>query len=270
MTTLICWIAVDPSGPASIYLASDSRISWGAGREWNVGRKLFAAHSYPDVFGYYGEALSPSLLLGQVIEAIDMGYLVPYAENCEERCEAVVGLIKDSIAERRGAPRYNFGIVYATRMSENMTANFRVWTIDYRAASDEWDVREIAIPTSGSQLVLTCGTGATPVKNRIRSAGSHPQSGTSRSIFWHLCDSIQSGDDPLSGGAPQLVGLYRSFPAKTFGIVLDGARFLNGLYLANPLTNDVLEWRDKNFQRVNGETMERLSDAQRHGRDRDS
>lgn len=266
MTTLICWVAVDPNGSASIYLASDSRISWGAGREWDVGRKLFAPRSQPDIFGYYGEVLSPSLLLGQVIEAIDSGYLAPYAENFDARCGAVVGLIKDSISERKRAPRYDFGIVYATRISENMTADFQIRTIDYCAVSDDWTISEVELPKSKSQLVLACGTGARPLSARIRQAESHAQAGTSRSVFWHLCDSLESDDDPLSGGAPQLVGLYRSFPAKSFGIVLDGSRFLNGLRLAGPLTKDVIEWRDKDFQRIDGETMERLPDAQRHGR----
>jgi hypothetical protein len=116
--------------------------------------------------------------------------------------------------------------------------------------------------------VLALGTGARSIAVRVRQAESFAQSDTSRSDFWHLCDSIQSGDDPLSGGAPQLVGLYRSFPARTFGIVLDRSRFLNGLRLAGPLSSEVVEWRDKDFQRVDGETMERLPEAHRHARTR--
>ena len=268
MTTLICWVAVDPNGPSALYFASDSRISWGAGREWDVGRKLFAARSHPDIFGYYGEALSPSLLLGQVIEAIDAGYLSPCAEDFDARCAAITSLIKNSIAERRRVPRYDFGIIHATRISESMTADFRIRNMKYQADPNTWTATEIEVPKSKSQLVLALGTGAGSIEVRVRQAASYGQSDTSRSVFWHLCDSIQSGDDPLSGGAPQLVGLYRSFPARTFGIVLDGSRFLNGLRLAGPLTSEVVEWRDKDFQRVDGETMGRLPDAQRHGRTR--
>lgn len=194
--------------------------------------------------------------------------MAPYPDNFAARCEALVSLIKASIAERKRVPRYDFGIVHATRISENMTAEFRIRTIDYRAVSDDWVLNEVEVPKSKSQLVLARGTGAKPFSARIRQTQTHPQGGTSRSVFWHLCDSIQSSDDPQSGGAPQLVGLYRSFPAKTFGIVLDGSRFLNGLRLAGPLTDEALEWRDKDFQRIDGETMERLHDAQRHGRDR--
>jgi hypothetical protein len=147
-----------------------------------------------------------------------------------------------------------------------MTANFHIRSMEYQAVFNTWTVNEIEVPKSKSQLVLALGTGAGAIKARVRQAVSHAQGDTSRSVFWHLCDSIQSGDDPLSGGAPQLVGLYRSFPARTFGIVLDDFRFLNGLRLAGPLISEVVEWRDKDFQRVDGETMERLPDAQRHGR----
>ena len=129
MTTLICWVAVDPNGPSALYFASDSRISWGAGREWDVSRKLFAARSHPDIFGYYGEVLSPSLLLGQVIEAIDAGYPSPCVEGFDARCEAITGLIKDSIAERRRVPRHDFGIIHATRVSESMAlSKLTLWS----------------------------------------------------------------------------------------------------------------------------------------------
>jgi hypothetical protein len=149
-----------------------------------------------------------------------------------------------------------------------MAADFRIRNMKYQAAPNTWTVTEIEVPKTKSQLVLALGTGAKSIEVRVRQAESYAQNDTSRSVFWHLCDSIQSGDDPLSGGAPQLVGLYRSFPARTFGIVLNGSRFLNGLHLAGRVTSEVVEWRDKDFQRVDGETMARLPDAQRHGRSR--
>ncbi len=45
-------------------------------------------------------------------------------------------------------------------------------------------------------------------------------------------------------------------------------RLLNGLRLTHPLTSEVVEWRDEDFQRVDSETLERLPDAQRHARNR--
>jgi hypothetical protein len=47
MTTLISWVGVDNRGAASLYFASDSRISWPGAEIWDHGRKLFACRRYP-------------------------------------------------------------------------------------------------------------------------------------------------------------------------------------------------------------------------------
>lgn len=66
MTAFLSWVGVDHRGPASLYLASDSRISWTDNevRSWDRGRKVFACSRTPDVLGYVGDVLFPSLVLG--------------------------------------------------------------------------------------------------------------------------------------------------------------------------------------------------------------
>jgi hypothetical protein len=59
MTTIVTWAAVDTHGVSSIYIASDSRISWGATTVWDSGRKTFASQDCPFVFGYWGDVLFP-------------------------------------------------------------------------------------------------------------------------------------------------------------------------------------------------------------------
>ena len=45
-----------------IYLASDSRITWGsANRRWDAGRKLFTSDKSSHAFGYCGDVVFPSL-----------------------------------------------------------------------------------------------------------------------------------------------------------------------------------------------------------------
>lgn len=75
MTAFAAWVGVDQRGPASLYLASDRRISWSGQpfRTWDSGRKVFACSTHPDVFGYVGDVLFPSLVLGQVATLIDSG-----------------------------------------------------------------------------------------------------------------------------------------------------------------------------------------------------
>ena len=62
MTTLISWVGIDQRRPTSLYLASDSRISWGSQHHrWDVGRKLFSCKVSADIFGYCGDVSELSL-----------------------------------------------------------------------------------------------------------------------------------------------------------------------------------------------------------------
>jgi hypothetical protein len=80
MTTLFSWLSVDNRGPSSIYIVSDSRITWGSsGKRWDSGRKVFATKS-ADIFGYCGEVLFPSLVLSQLGDLIDRDIL--WSSDC--------------------------------------------------------------------------------------------------------------------------------------------------------------------------------------------
>jgi hypothetical protein len=98
MTTLVAWLGVDSRGPASLYLASDSRITWGGSASWDRGRKLFACRQKPYLFGYCGEAFFPSQLLGQVTERIDANLLS--ASDPDDLAHQIVGLVRDMLSGR--------------------------------------------------------------------------------------------------------------------------------------------------------------------------
>ena len=70
MTSLVAWVASDSHGPASLNLASDSRISWTAGRSvvhhWDHGKKVFASATSPVIVGYVGDVLFPDARLAGV------------------------------------------------------------------------------------------------------------------------------------------------------------------------------------------------------------
>lgn len=78
-------------------------------------------------------------------------------------------------------------------------------------------------------------------------------------------DSLSSEADPLTGGEPQLVGLYRNGNAQVFGVVTPNGSSLEGcLNLPVPLDAKI-EWRDTLFQRVDRQGNH-LKKAQRHVR----
>src|SRR5258705_12262992 len=70
MTSIVAWAGVDSRRVGTIYIASDSRISWGR-YQWDQGRKVFACRKAPHIFGYWGDVLFPALALPVLVERID-------------------------------------------------------------------------------------------------------------------------------------------------------------------------------------------------------
>lgn len=107
---------------------------------------------------------------------------------------------------------------------------------------------------------------ALPLESHVTQLRAESQGRASRSIFWAFCDALRERNDPLTGGAPQLIGLYRIDQPRTFGVVYDGNRHFQGLLLQNDIKFDGIEWRDEYFQRLDGESMLVIAGARRHGR----
>lgn len=271
MTTLAAWSGVDPRGPASLYLVSDSRISWGSYfNRWDAGRKLFACRRTPDVLGYVGDVLFPSLILGQIIDAADGGVLFPMDASAEARHAVIVETVKASLARRFNAPDHGFAILHGARDGSGMNARFRLWTLTYVASTwtkgAVWTDGELSINDTQSGLHIALGSGKRAVEEQNEALQYDPQGRTSRAIFWAFCDALKKKADPLSGGAPQLVGLYRTDIPRSFGIIYERQRYYQGLLVPGSAHLGGIEWRDVTFQRVDGATMQVLPGAQRHGR----
>lgn len=264
MTSLACWLAVDQRGPSAVYLASDSRISWGINSTWDYGRKLFASQFQPDIVGYCGDVVFPSQILGQLVESIDAGLLFQSNEAPLDRFFKIATSIKNSFSSYPGERRCPFWIIYCTRQHQGMDSAFFVAVLHYSQLGT-WTEQVLDLPQK-SDVVSTLGSGAESVKNwryRWNHAIGEP---TSRAIFSALCDAIGTGHDPLSGGPPQLSGIYRKGPAHSFGIVHAGQQFLCGLPFNNLDMAGTLEWRNTLFERCDPKTMHPLVGAQRHAR----
>jgi hypothetical protein len=272
MTTLVAWLATDSTGPASVYIASDSRISWSAPQgRWDAGRKLFACDTSPDIFGYCGDALFPVHALGQVVELADHGVLFMPGAGATERHAALVQCIKRSFSLRAAALDSGFSIVHVARDCEGMSSQFLVWRTGFSrsgAPSDNICATVEASEGGKSRRLVALGTGAESyVRETLRWSGS-AQGGTSRGFFTALCDVLDRQDDPASGGAPQLVGLYRNGNGRSFGIVHKGTKYFHGLPVPELDAYGSVEWRDDAFQRINPQTLKLVRGAQRQVRPR--
>jgi hypothetical protein len=96
MTLLVSWVAVDSRKPSAIYLLSDSRISWSNNKKYDYGRKVFASHNTPNIFGYCGDVLLPSILLNQLIDIIDLGLFFKPTWNYRKKVSAVIKHLKEA------------------------------------------------------------------------------------------------------------------------------------------------------------------------------
>jgi hypothetical protein len=259
VTSLVAWSGVDSRGQASMYFASDSRITWrSSGGVWDFGRKLFASEITADIFGYCGEVLFPSLVLGQV-QSLLAGGLFKRDADARSRHEGIRDVIKRSFSFFPNEARKEFTILHAARDGSQMRSAFHLWRLDW-SSDAEWGEVEITLAEE-SALVLAVGSGAR-VTTDWNDEWCRRLGRTSRSVFGSFCDALDSGSDANTGGAPQLVGLYRVGYGRTFGIVHKEQRFIHGLPLDRCPDADSLEWRNTLFERCDCNTMHRSLNAQ--------
>jgi hypothetical protein len=263
MTTLVGWVGVDSRGPASIYLASDSRISWGLANVWDFGRKLFASRKYPEILGYCGDVLFPTQVLGQIIDLIDNELFLNQSDTLDAKKNKIFKILKDSFGGYPANVAQEFTIVYCARENEGMNSSFHLATLNWNKSlwSEQWH----PLPAE-SGVIKTLGSGSRFNTKWYDIWSNTTEKRTSRSIFGAFCDTIQSGDDKYTGGAPQLVGIYRKGAAESFGIIFKNRRFILGLPVEASDKCEVVEWRNCIFERCDWRTMERLEGAQKHKR----
>lgn len=267
MTSLIAWIAIDQRAPSAFYMAADSRISWGSGNaRWDAGRKLFICRQHPDLFGYVGDVVFPSSVLGQITEAADTGLLFQKNDNSETKHRKFISALTTSFNRRHNAPDVGFMILHGSRDFSGPKAQFRLWCQSFSARSKSWSELEVEVPTRQSSLLAAYGTGARSVITHTLEWNASDQGGTSRAIFSAFCDSIQSAADPFSGGVPQLIGMHHTRLPQIFGVVQDNQRYFQGFPLSQEIESGAIEWRDELFQRIDGQTLQILEGAQRHTR----
>jgi hypothetical protein len=265
MTTIVVWVGIDSHGPSSAYIASDSRFSWKSQNRidtWNHGRKTFASARYPDVAGYWGDVLFPVVTLSQFFANLDSGVVAQKASLSNRRFQALEQLLHLSFSELSDRQRRPFAVVYASRDGNGMEGTFHVRTVSW-SVDDGWARKTFRLPSASGAIHLS-GSGAAVARLHLAKWSTSTEGGTSRAVYSAFIDGLRSGADHQSGGPPQLVGLYRIGPGRSFGTLIGRDRFLNGMPVAARSVQDEIEWRNELFERVSGRTRMRLPLAQRH------
>jgi len=264
VTTLIGWLGVDSRGPSSLYLAADSRFTWTAGVAWDHGRKLFASRSRPVILGYCGDVLFASHSIGQALELLEAGLLHPANDEPYERVTALAQFLKRSLHTYPSSQQREFSVLYASRIDSNKDPSFFVAEISW-SPTGGWSTVTPALPIA-SAVIIARGSGQSAFAAPHAKWKNCEVGSTSRAVYSAFCDHVSSGTDPCTGGPPQLVGLYRTGSAITFGVIDSGARWLSGARVPDGTVPPDIEWRDGLFQRCDGNTMAVKPGAQRHAR----
>lgn len=258
MTSLIVWSAADTHGPASINIATDSRISWGGSHFWDQGKKVFASSTQPIIIGYLGDVLFPSVSIPAVLERIDRQLLD--ASDPLVVVSAVRALWRDYPEKAHGPQR----IFLAYRLRGGMQSRFGLTVMSHAGSpGSRWSTTDIAIPETSSELVID-GSGAVSVRKSLRDWKASNVGGTSRAIFSAFVESVTSGNDPRSGGSPQLGSIYRIGNGRLLGVVHNNQRYYAGAHILGREDADSIHWRNALFEVTDGRLKRRRIGAQLH------
>lgn len=264
MTLIVSWIGVDDKKDgkeiASIYISSDSRYSWGSLGRYDYGIKVFGSTKMPEIFGFCGDVLFPSIILGQIIPQIENGILFNTSDNAETKSDKIFTYIRTSLESYPKAfIGDSFTILHGTRFEKS----FKLYKM-HLGADKQLHKEEIHLGNTSTK-VFSGGSGANEFdKNWLQwESEKHNDYRTSRAVYHCLYQTLSNIKDPRTGGLPQVVGLYRNKNARLFGIVENEKKYIYGKESSEDINSTSIEWRNGNFERMNPETQKILEGAQR-------
>lgn len=266
MTLIVSWVAMDNKKgrlePSSIYIASDSRISWSNSR-FNYGRKILGCKNHPDIFGYCGDVLFPLMILSQIIEVIDAGLLYTKINSNGDKFNIILKQLTDSIEKYptnfKDIISDSIDIIHASR---DINGTFECCVYKWNREVNTWKMEILQIPEQ-SGLLYASGSGCKEFESNFRRFQKGDSAGTSRNIFQCLCDTLINIKDKYCGGSPQLISLYRKNNSVSLGVIYNNRRFLNGYEVSDVGALNNIGWRNQLFEICDGETMSIKDNSQR-------
>ena len=248
MTSLAAVLSVDSRGPAGLYLMTDSRITWkGYGGEWDAGQKTYFASNQAHIFGFCGNASFPPSVARQLIEQIESGIIGSSDDPDVVRAD-VLTVVRWAHSAATNKFFDGFSLFHGYREGRGMKCNFHLWRYEYFHSTDKIYDSRLEIDTKTSCLAHIDGSGKSTIQNIKETIDRGMAASTSRAAIWTFYDALRSGKDSATGGAPQLVGLWREGPAQRFGVIWQSARYVAGIKLPSEASSGTLHWFDDEFK----------------------
>jgi hypothetical protein len=265
VTTVTAWVSYDQRAPSGAYVASDSLISTPTS-DWSNARKTFHSLHHPEVFAYVGDVLFPSLLLGQHVAHLDSGVDPLLEVSADKRRAALIEAVTRATETypsewmaggtttivhiaRQGT---GLGVVFVTTLIRIIGRQVSHQVIDSLDSAGVLEFTADGVHDVNRPILE--GSGANAVETELGTWQPADRQYLSRRVFEAHCRAIESGKARASGGAPQLVGLYRKGPGRAFGFAAPGHRAsLFGSPIRDDDTLESLEFRNRLFECVDRE-----------------
>ncbi len=254
LTLLVSWIGIDTHGPTSAYIVGDSRFNWGGTKHFDFGKKVFASSTYPEIFGYAGDVLFPSIILSQIVEMINTNILFNEDMSCDQKNKAVVEKLRHTFSKY--PIEHSAGIIQILHISRDTEfkkyPNFYCYFIEWSIVTG-WKVLKKDIPSS-SDILYILGSGQEEFVSNYSRYQSGSNKDTSRNIFHCFIDTLFNIKDINCGGSPQLVGIYRKPKSSSinYGIIYQNKRYFLGAEVPVAAYFDKIEWRNEFFELCDG------------------
>ncbi len=266
MTLLASWIGIDTHGPTSAYIVSDSRLTWNNGSAlFDYGKKVFASRSYPEIFGYAGDVLFPSIVLSQILEMIDSGLIFDEDMSCDQKNKIVYEKLRYTFQKYPDVYGNNpIQIIHISRdtRSEGLYSHFYHYLMTW-SRTNGWNSDKCSIPKE-SGLLHVLGSGRNEFKKNYSDRYQQGENqSTSRNVFHCFIDTLNNISDESCGGAPQLVGIYRKpfTTGREYGIIYNNRRYFLGMEIPRAASFAKVEWRNELFELCDGETRKKFECA---------
>ncbi|CAA0080090.1 Uncharacterised protein [Zhongshania aliphaticivorans] len=263
MTLLVAWAGIDSRGPASVYIATDSRVSWGSKGHFDHANKTFALQKFPAIIGYCGDSMASLMLISQAITLMEA---VPesHGQNLENLVDV---LIRFAVRNYSQYPAElssgSFTVVICGKSRTESAGEFACYQVD--STFDKTTKKFLKLPEQSGPIVVA-GSGASEFGDRYERHQSveNPNKSTSRDVFHVFNQTISNTAIYSVGNIPQITTVIRKpySGGAHCGVVVNSQRYIAGQLIDKDIAPKELQWFNDNFEITNPQTKRRQDGAQ--------
>jgi len=203
------------------------------------------------------------MAIGQILNMVACGVIDLASATADKRHSTILAHLKNSLGRNGTEHVLSMTLFHGAREGEEMKSTFFLWRSVYRPKTKRWSDEKLPIEDR-SYLASVDGTGKPTVEKFLSTTTATAASGTSRAAIHAFCRSLKSGEDPFSGGPPQMVGLWRIGPAQQFGYYWRRRFYVFGMECPDHTSRQGVYWFNDLFEHCDPKTGKRREESASH------